>query len=191
VSDWVWGGCCCVDVQTGSGKTYTMSGHEEILDRENYQVSVRAAIDVRSMMPARRAGLTPQQPRQGDENTDGVITRSLVYLFEALHRKPDIQYTLKASYLEVYNEQVRPPCQANQHPRPYSYSTPQSTDGVSRERCDADGERRVTTQVYDLLAAPGSPSLPVRHDTQRGFFVPGLAVVPLPSLPHALHMVQV
>jgi hypothetical protein len=27
--------------QTGSGKTYTMSGHEEILDRENYQVRVR------------------------------------------------------------------------------------------------------------------------------------------------------
>lgn len=49
----------------------------------------------------------------------------------------------------------------------------------------------VTTQVYDLLAAPGSPPLPVRHDAQRGFFVPGLAVVPLPSLPHALHMVQV
>jgi hypothetical protein len=68
--------------QTGSGKTYTMSGHEEILDRENYQ---------------------------GDENTDGVITRSLVYLFEALHSKPDIQYTLKASYLEVYNEQVTLP----------------------------------------------------------------------------------
>jgi hypothetical protein len=54
--------------------------------------------------------------------------------------------------------------------------------------CDADG---VATQVYDLLAAPGSPPLPVRHDAQRGFFVPGLAVVPLPSLPHALHMVQV
>jgi hypothetical protein len=46
-------------------------------------------------------------------------------------------------------------------------------------------------QVYDLLAAPGSPPLPVRHDTQRGFFVPGLAVVPLPALQHALQMVQV
>lgn len=95
--------------QTGSGKTYTMSGHEEILDRENYQVRVRCdpcpLDDVRSTCGADTAA-----PRQGDENTDGVITRSLVYLFEALHCKPDIQYTLKASYLEVYNEQVcRPP----------------------------------------------------------------------------------
>jgi hypothetical protein len=51
-------------------------------------------------------GADAAAPRQGDENTDGVITRSLVYLFEALHRKPDVQYTLKASYLEVYNEQA-------------------------------------------------------------------------------------
>jgi hypothetical protein len=67
--------------QTGSGKTYTMSGVEDVLiNREQYQ--------------------------PGDE-TEGLITRSLLYLFNAVHKASGgVKHVLKASYSEIYNEQA-------------------------------------------------------------------------------------
>ncbi|KAJ7387312.1 Kinesin- protein 12 [Desmophyllum pertusum] len=37
----------------------------------------------------------------------GLIERSFHYLFELMDNHSDVEYTLKASYLEVYNEKVQ------------------------------------------------------------------------------------
>eukprot|EP00854_Cymbomonas_tetramitiformis_P003449 gene3449-4334_t len=65
--------------QTGSGKTFTMSGREEVIDREQYQ---------------------------GDEDNDGLITRSMIYLFTRIGQLQGINFVLRTSYLEIYNEQI-------------------------------------------------------------------------------------
>eukprot|EP00899_Mesostigma_viride_P015158 jgi/Mesvir1/23643/Mv18314-RA.4 len=68
--------------QTGSGKTYTMSGKEEVIEFDGYR---------------------------GHE-TDGLVVRSMYYLFDAIQRQvvasPGLAFAVKASYLEIYNEQV-------------------------------------------------------------------------------------
>eukprot|EP00884_Botryococcus_braunii_P016776 jgi/Botrbrau1/3782/Bobra.0183s0017.1 len=65
--------------QTGSGKTFTMSGREDVLALENYS---------------------------GDSD-DGIITRSVLYLYDQIAKaKACMKYTFKASYCEIYNEQV-------------------------------------------------------------------------------------
>ena len=70
--------------QTGSGKTYTMSGVEQRIERDDLQIS-------------------------GDPQA-GVIPRAVRYLFEgtkaAERSEPGSKYTIKASYCEIYNEQV-------------------------------------------------------------------------------------
>jgi hypothetical protein len=87
--------------QTGSGKTFSMSGREEVIERVDYQGS----------------------------DDDGVITRSMAHLFAAIHRSggtganrgvervgdggvaggaaaDGVTHTLRASYLEIYNEAI-------------------------------------------------------------------------------------
>lgn len=64
--------------QTGSGKTYTMSGVEDKLGREGWT---------------------------SDEN-DGLFPRSVRYMWERMTLKPE-QFYVKASFLEIYNEQLR------------------------------------------------------------------------------------
>ncbi|GBF90201.1 kif12 type kinesin [Raphidocelis subcapitata] len=65
--------------QTGSGKTHTMSGREEAIDDDAYS---------------------------GADADDGIVTRSVRYLFHQAHTRKDAKYSLKASYVEIYNEGV-------------------------------------------------------------------------------------
>ncbi|TPX35776.1 hypothetical protein SmJEL517_g01872 [Synchytrium microbalum] len=76
--------------QTGSGKTFTITGP-----------------DVTSTTPQNRPIYTTEQPLP---ETAGIIPRSLRYLYDQLSRLPadsGIKYTVRASYLEIYNEQVQ------------------------------------------------------------------------------------
>jgi kinesin family protein 12 len=66
--------------QTGSGKTYTMSGVEDKLGRE---------------------GWTPT-----DDSEDGLFPRSVRHMWERMTMRPE-QFYVKASFLEIYNEQLR------------------------------------------------------------------------------------
>ena len=68
--------------QTGSGKTYSMSGLEERIASEEWV---------------------------GSDESNGIIPRSMAYLFERIKEKgsdSDMAYTVRASYSEIYNEQV-------------------------------------------------------------------------------------
>ena len=64
--------------QTGSGKTYTMSGVEENLSRPDYV----------------------------SDETDGIIPRSISYLWHEMAKRGE-KYYVKATFFEIYNEQVR------------------------------------------------------------------------------------
>lgn len=64
--------------QTGSGKTYSMSGYEEQIANDSYVADTQA---------------------------DGLIPRSMNYIFHRI-KGMDCSYRLKASYCEIYNEQV-------------------------------------------------------------------------------------
>ncbi|KAF6263170.1 Kif12 type kinesin-like protein [Scenedesmus sp. NREL 46B-D3] len=64
--------------QTGSGKTHTMSGKEDIISDDAYN----------------------------GHDHDGIISRAVHYLFQQMHTRKDAKYSLKASYLEIYNEGV-------------------------------------------------------------------------------------
>ena len=71
--------------QTGSGKTYTMSGIEErslaTYDDNNYTLEF-------------------------NENKDGIIPRSLNYIFDYLESPKNDIKCIKASFLEIYNDKV-------------------------------------------------------------------------------------
>eukprot|EP00697_Spironema_sp_BW2_P012623 gnl/Spiro4/29223_TR14293_c0_g1_i1.p1 gnl/Spiro4/29223_TR14293_c0_g1~~gnl/Spiro4/29223_TR14293_c0_g1_i1.p1 ORF type:complete len:657 (+),score=-29.84 gnl/Spiro4/29223_TR14293_c0_g1_i1:112-1971(+) len=64
--------------QTGSGKTYTMSGVEEKLGRDVYI----------------------------SDDTEGIIPRAFRYMWSNMIKRQD-QFYVKASFMEIYNEQVR------------------------------------------------------------------------------------
>ena len=64
--------------QTGSGKTYTMAGGQDDWERQNVS------------------------------EIDGVIPRSVRYIFDQVNaRQNTVKYTVRASFLEIYNENVR------------------------------------------------------------------------------------
>lgn len=70
--------------QTGSGKTYTMTGGNH----------------------APEAGFQPSGPVAHEQ--DGVIPRAIRYIFDQVAARQDkVKYTIRASFLEIYNEQVR------------------------------------------------------------------------------------
>ncbi|KAL3680266.1 hypothetical protein R1sor_023222 [Riccia sorocarpa] len=92
--------------QTGSGKTYTMSGRDEGVHKRN--------------------SLGKMEPKE-----DGLIARSVAYLFDAMDKrnsKSDQEklYTMRASYYEVYNEQVNDLLRLDAPPREVKWSSTDS-----------------------------------------------------------------
>lgn len=89
--------------QTGSGKTHTLTGPPHL-----YYAKLPDTASPRK-------GTNKQTPRQiplfekgphlfSEEH--GLIFRSFVYLFSQLQNRDDQEFTLTASYLEIYNEKV-------------------------------------------------------------------------------------
>ncbi|CAM9279918.1 unnamed protein product, partial [Choristocarpus tenellus] len=71
---------------TGAGKTYTMSGREQISRVQEIRTS--------------RAKNTPDE-------SDGLIQRSMRYIFDRVSSLPeDVKLRIRASYCEIYNEVV-------------------------------------------------------------------------------------
>ena len=66
--------------QTGSGKTYTICGNERELGGDNWT------------------------PQAGEH--DGLFTQSVRYMWESMTMRQE-QFYVKASFLEIYNEQLR------------------------------------------------------------------------------------
>jgi len=64
--------------QTGSGKTYSMSGYEELIAGGAYH---------------------------GDWASDGLIPRSISFIFKSIRSRQG-KFRIKASFCEIYNEQV-------------------------------------------------------------------------------------
>ncbi|XP_050706745.1 uncharacterized protein LOC126991911 isoform X3 [Eriocheir sinensis] len=64
--------------QTGSGKTHTLTGPPHLFDNQSNMFS----------------------------ESHGLIVRSFVYLFNQIQSRDDMEFTLNASYLEIYNEKV-------------------------------------------------------------------------------------
>ena len=79
--------CCFAYGQTGSGKTHTIIGEESFITRKNYSGS----------------------------DVDGLIPRAGKYLFERAAAMKDRTFRIRASFLEIYNEQAC--CCAQRGPR--------------------------------------------------------------------------
>ena len=70
---------CFAYGQTGSGKTYSLIGHESVI---------------------------PKLDKKSSE-LDGLLSRSVKFLFSAIKRRQEGNFDVFVSYYEVYNEQVR------------------------------------------------------------------------------------
>ncbi|BBN16782.1 hypothetical protein MPTK1_7g09250 [Marchantia polymorpha subsp. ruderalis] len=89
--------------QTGSGKTYTMSGRDEGVHKGNNLGKM-------------------------ERKEDGLIARSVSYLFESINKRTSNSdqekiYTMRASYYEVYNEQVNDLLRLDAPPRDVKWSS--------------------------------------------------------------------
>ncbi|CAN0148303.1 unnamed protein product [Discosporangium mesarthrocarpum] len=74
---------------TGAGKTYTMSGREQ-------QVSREQGTDLKGI-----------KGRVSPDRSDGLIQRSMRYIFQTISSLPaTVQLRIRASYCEIYNEVV-------------------------------------------------------------------------------------
>lgn len=69
---------CLAYGQTGSGKTYTMSGMEERIVANGFR----------------------------SPDSDGLIPRCLKMIFQEINQQPHKTFVVKASFMEIYNEQV-------------------------------------------------------------------------------------
>jgi hypothetical protein len=62
----------------GSGKTFTMSGQEDVIGTDDYK---------------------------GGDTADGIMTRAVGYLYQQMaERRDQAKFSLNATYLEIYNE---------------------------------------------------------------------------------------
>ncbi|XP_071548586.1 chromosome-associated kinesin KIF4-like [Panulirus ornatus] len=88
--------------QTGSGKTHTLTGPPHL-----YDTATSSSSTTRSSKTVCKPSFFSfdSGPNLFSEN-HGLIFRSFVYLFNQLQNRDDQEFTLTASYLEIYNEKV-------------------------------------------------------------------------------------
>ena len=137
--------CCFAYGQTGSGKTHTIIGEESFITRKNYSGS----------------------------DVDGLIPRAGKYLFERAAAMKDRTFRIRASFLEIYNEQACCcACRCVGHPVLTALLLLVVVVVVV-----------VVGQVYDLLNfnTKQPKVLQVRHSPKVGFFVDDLSEVTIDS----------
>lgn len=80
---------------TGAGKTYTMSGREQVLGPG------------RDPSGRLRAGNRGKSSAGAGDGTDGLVPRSMRYLFQQISALPStVTMRIRASFYEIYNEVV-------------------------------------------------------------------------------------
>ena len=81
---------------TGAGKTYTMSGHEQV---------IQGGTGPNGRPRGRTRG--PSGGARSGRETEGLIPRSMRYLFERISGLPyGVTMRIRASFYEIYNEVV-------------------------------------------------------------------------------------
>ncbi|XP_065664239.1 kinesin-like protein KIF12 isoform X3 [Hydra vulgaris] len=106
---------------TGSGKTHTITGPQD----QKLEIMLK------------------------DNEKYGIIPRSFKYLFEQIKLKTDIEYSIKASFLEIYNEKVKDLINtSNQNSLPVRWC---SKDGFYAENL-TKVECRELNHLFDVLS---------------------------------------
>lgn len=121
----------------------------------------------------------------------GIMQRTFTWLLDRVQHL-DSPVTLRASYLEIYNEQVRE-WQSTWKGLTF-FQGPRMLRG---ERGDGTTVKRlwacffsVLSQVWDLLSLGSARPLPVRWTKARGFYVEQLRVVEFGSLEALMELLQ-
>ena len=95
----------CLDQQTTQAQCFNLSGVKTLLDSalEGFSATVFAYGQTGSGKTYTMAGKDT-----ASATTDGIIPRSVRYIFDQVTaRKGQVKYTIRASFLEIYNEMVR------------------------------------------------------------------------------------
>ncbi|XP_068215192.1 kinesin-2b-like isoform X4 [Palaemon carinicauda] len=90
--------------QTGSGKTHTLTGPPHLYYKD-VKPSITTARTATMNHPVANFFSFDKGPLMYSEE-HGLIFRSFVYLFSQLETRDDQEFTLTASYLEIYNEKA-------------------------------------------------------------------------------------
>eukprot|EP01043_Picozoa_sp_COSAG02_P085605 COSAG02_NODE_23226_length_726_cov_0.813397_1_plen_195_part_10 len=95
----------CLDQSTTQAECFNSSGVKTLLDSalEGFSATVFAYGQTGSGKTYTMAG-----KEMASVTTDGIIPRSVRYIFDQVTaRKGQVKYTIRASFLEIYNEMVR------------------------------------------------------------------------------------
>lgn len=95
----------CLDQSTTQAQCFNSSGVKTLLDSalEGFSATVFAYGQTGSGKTYTMAG-----KEMASVTTDGIIPRSVRYIFDQVSaRKGQVKYTIRASFLEIYNEMVR------------------------------------------------------------------------------------
>lgn len=93
--------------QTGSGKTHTLTGPPDLVNFI-FKFSTYTRIHSLNTLNIFNNILRSQfigKPNLNDSR-HGLIFRSFLYLFQLIKNRKDVNFVLKASFLEIYNERV-------------------------------------------------------------------------------------
>ncbi|XP_037781156.1 chromosome-associated kinesin KIF4A-like [Penaeus monodon] len=91
--------------QTGSGKTHTLTGPPHLYYTSRKSLPTITGRELKKQQPRSDFFRFEKGPHLFSEE-HGLIFRSFVYLFSQLQSREDQEFTLTASYLEIYNEKV-------------------------------------------------------------------------------------
>lgn len=100
--------------QTGTGKTYTMEGSSQhSLSKTNFKQMTSSAqqTKVNNQLNLKRRGSSALENSKSDvlmnENDSiGIIPRAFEQIFDHIGKHPQVQFLIRASYLEIYQEEI-------------------------------------------------------------------------------------
>lgn len=87
--------------QTGTGKTYTMEGNVSYESRSKQKPELLTA------KQESRSGQSSSTSVQTNRESLGIMPRAFSQIFDYVESERDVQFLIRASYLEIYQEELR------------------------------------------------------------------------------------
>lgn len=165
--------------QTGTGKTYTMEGscligEKKVKSAQPMGIKKARPVGSKSKSAVAQSSTNGSPSREVGEESLGIIPRTFKHIFDHVETQRGIQFLIRASYLEIYQEEIRDLLRKDESIKPELHERPDSgvyVKNLTSFVCKSRGEIERVMRIGNQNRMVGATDMNERSSRSHAIFM--------------------